>query len=242
MKRALDGYLSRRHPGRDRSAAPARHGYRRRHRRAILFDLDGTLLDSAALIVTAFQETCRTHLDREVDRATVLNGWSQTIRQRFSAIAPDRADALVQDYLARYLTLHDSLIRMFPGIPEVLEALHRRGYALGIVTSKRRVTTQAAVRAFHLDRWCTTVVVDEDVSRPKPDPEPVRTAALRLGVEPRDALMVGDTPVDVTAGRRAGAGTAAALWDPVSLGDVLAECPDHRLERPEDLLPLCPPR
>ncbi len=131
---------------------------------------------------------------------------------------------------------------MFPGIPEVLEALHRRGYALGIVTSKRRVTTQAAVRAFHLDRWCTTVVVDEDVSRPKPDPEPVRTAALRLGVEPRDALMVGDTPVDVTAGRRAGAGTAAALWDPVSLGDVLAECPDHRLERPEDLLPLCPPR
>lgn len=81
MKRAPDGY------------------------RAILFDLDGTLLDSAALIITAFQETCRTHLDREVDRATVLNGWSQTIRQRFSAIAPDRADALVQDYLARYLNL-----------------------------------------------------------------------------------------------------------------------------------------
>ncbi len=210
--------------------------------RAILFDLDGTLLDSADLIVAAFQETCRIHLRREIDRATILAGWAQPIRRRFHAIAPERDEELALDYLERYLALHDRLARLFPGVAEVLEALSGRGYALGIVTSKRRATTRAAIEAFQLDRWFHTIVADEDVARHKPDPEPVRTAADRLGVPPHAALMVGDTSLDIAAGRQAGAGTAAALWDPAISSQVLTEEPDHRLRWPADLLILCPPR
>jgi pyrophosphatase PpaX len=208
--------------------------------RAVLFDLDGTLIDSAELIMTAFEDTVRANLHQAIDRTEILGMWSRPIRERFHALAPDQAEALAQDYLRRYLALHDQHARLFPGIPHVLHTLHRRGYAMGIVTSKRRATTQAAVLRFQLDRWCSVIVTDEDVPRHKPDPEPVRTAATRLGVPMAEALMVGDSPLDVVAGRRAGTGTAAALWGTVEASALLAEAPDHQLAHPGELLALCP--
>jgi pyrophosphatase PpaX len=208
--------------------------------RAVLFDLDGTLLDSAELIMTAFEATVQANLHQTIDRAEILGMWSRPIRERFHALAPDRDEMLAQDYLRRYLALHDQYARLFPGIPLVLETLQERGYAMGIVTSKRRATAQAAVHAFRLDRWCTAIIADEDVARHKPDPEPVLAAASRLGVPVAEALMVGDSPLDIAAGRRAGARTAAALWGTVEASPLLAEAPDHRLTHPEDLLTLCP--
>lgn len=215
------------------AAAPRRY-------RAVLFDLDGTLLDSADLIITAFVDTCRALLGRTFDRDETLRTWSWPVRARFHALAPDRADELTQAYLRRYLELHDRYASLFPGVPDVLDGLRARGYSLGIVTSKRRATTTAAVRAFGLDRWCSVIVVDEDVRRHKPDPEPVNLAARLLGVAASGALMVGDSAEDIAAGRGAGAGTAAALWGTMRLDDLLGEEPDHRLERPETLLTICP--
>ncbi len=207
---------------------------------AVLFDLDGTLIDSAELIMTAFEATVQANLHQTIDRTAILGMWSRPIRERFRALAPDRDEVLAQDYLRRYLALHDRYARLFPGVADVLEALRVRGYAMGIVTSKRRATTEAAVSGFHLDRWCTVIITDEDVTRHKPDPEPVRAAASQLGVSVAEALMVGDSPLDIAAGHRAGAGTAAALWGTVEASPLLAEAPDHRLARPEDLLPICP--
>ncbi len=207
----------------------------------VLFDLDGTLLDSAELIMTAFEATVQANLHQTIDRAEILGMWSRPIRERFHALAPDRDEMLAQDYLRRYLALHDRYARLFPGIPRVLETLQERGYAMGIVTSKRRATAQAAVREFRLDRWCTAIIADEDVARHKPDPEPVLAAASRLGVPVAEALMVGDSPLDIEAGRRAGARTAAALWGTVEASPLLGEAPDFGLAHPEDLLAICPP-
>jgi pyrophosphatase PpaX len=207
--------------------------------RAVLFDLDGTLLDSADLIVTSFVDTCRVLLGRTLDREETLRTWSWPVRAKFQALAPGRADELTREYLRRYLELHDRRARLFPGVPDVLTALRERGYRLGIVTSKRRATTDAAVRAFRLDHWCTAIVVDEDVRRHKPDPEPVALGARRLGIAAHEALMVGDSAEDIAAGRGAGTATAAALWGTMRLDDVLEERPDHRLERPDALLNVC---
>jgi pyrophosphatase PpaX len=210
--------------------------------RAVLFDLDGTLLDSAELIITAFQDTCRHILHREIDRDTILREWARPIRERFHALAPDQDEALSQEYLRRYLALHGQRARLFPGVTDTLDALRARGYAMAIVTSKRRATTQAALDAFHLDRWCSVVIADEDVTRHKPDPEPVRLASERLGLWPDAALMVGDTPFDIASGRAAGADTAAALWGTVDADGLRAAAPGHELAHPADLLPLCPPQ
>lgn len=207
---------------------------------AVLFDLDGTLLDSARLITIAFEDTVRAHLRAEVDRAEAMRTWSLPIRDRFRLLAPGRDEFLARAYVRRYLALHDRYAHLFPGVADVLETLRVRGYVMGIVTSKRRATTQAAVSAFRLDRWCAVVITEEDIPRPKPDPAPVRTAAARLGVPLGRALMVGDSPVDIVAGRNAGAGTAAALWGTLEAKSLLAEAPHHRLDRPEDLLTICP--
>jgi len=215
------------------NATPPR-GYR-----AVLFDLDQTLLDSADLMVTAFVDTCRALLGRTLDREETLRSWSWPVRARFHELAPEHADELTVEYLRRYLAEHDRRARLFPGVPSVLDALCARGYRLGIVTSKRRATTEAAVRAFGLDRWCGVIVVDEDVRRHKPDPEPVVLALHRLGIAPRDALMVGDSGEDISAGRGAGAATAAALWGAMRVEEVLRAQPDHRLEQPEVLLTVC---
>jgi pyrophosphatase PpaX len=206
--------------------------------RAVLFDLDQTLLDSADLVVTAFVDTCRALLGRTLDPEETLRSWSWPVRARFERLAPGRGDELTHEYLRRYLEDHDRRARLFPGVPEVLDALCARGYRLGIVTSKRRSTTEAAVRAFRLARWCGVIVVDEDVRRHKPDPEPVALALRRLGVAPAEGLMVGDSAEDITAGREAGAATAAALWGAMRVDEVLGAGPDHELDRPENLLSL----
>lgn len=207
---------------------------------AILFDLDGTLLDSAELIITAFQETCRFHLGLDIDRGLILRAWARPIRERFHALAPDRDEELSQDYLERYVALHDRYARLFPGVPQTLQALSDRGYPMAIVTSKRRATTRAALDAFDLARWCSAVIVDEDTRRHKPDPEPVHAAAGQLGVTAAETLMVGDTPFDVAAGRDAGAATAGALWGAVDADALRAHRPDYMLTQPEDLLTICP--
>lgn len=212
-----------------------------RHR-AVLLDLDGTLLDSADLIMSAFEATLEANLHVSIDRAEIRASWSRPIRERFRLFAPDQEEMLAQDYIQRYLALHDERARLFPGVPEVLETLRRRGYAMAIVTSKRRATTQAAIQRFALNRWCTVVVADEDVVRHKPYPDPIHAAAERLGLSAADTLMVGDSPLDIASGRSAGATTAAALWGTVEAPAVLAEIPDHRLAAPRDLLALCPTR
>jgi pyrophosphatase PpaX len=212
-----------------------------RRYQAVLFDLDGTLIDSAELIIAAFQETIRSALGREVSRSEIMGLWSRPIRERFHAFAPERDEAMAQDYLRRYLALRPRYARLFPGVSTVLEALRGRDYVLGIVTSKRRATASAEVLGFGLDRWCAVTIADEDVSQHKPDGEPVRLAAARLGVSPAGALMVGDSCVDIEAGRNAGAGTAAALWGTVDRASLLDAHPEYRLERAEDLLAVCPP-
>lgn len=210
--------------------------------RAVLFDLDGTLLDSADLIITAFRETCQARLGMDVDREDVLAAWSLPIRHRFRALVPghDEED-LARDYLRRYLRLHDTHARLFPSVPHVLDALRARGYRLAVVTSKRRATTQAAVHAFGLARWFSVLVTDDDVAFPKPDPEPVRMAGRQLGIPLGETLMVGDSPLDIAAGLAAGALTAGALWGTMDAKALADAGPDHLLDRPEDLLTLCPP-
>lgn len=207
--------------------------------RAILFDLDGTVLDSAELIITAFRQTCRARLGRDIDRGAILRAWSLPIRQRFRALAPDQdEEELAREYLRRYLALHDRHARLYPAIPRVLDGLRERGYPLGVVTSKRRTTTRAAVDTFGLDRWFSVYITDEDVTRHKPDPEPVKAAASRLGVPPAEVLMVGDSPLDVAAGKAAGAWTAGALWGAVDPRALRAAGPTYLVEEPEELLSL----
>ena len=130
----------------------------------------------------------------------------------------------------------EQLVRPFRGSLETLDTLLSRGFRLAIVTSRHRESTLRGIDLCGLTDRFQEIVTPEDVASPKPHPEPVFLALERLGVEPAEAVFVGDSPHDMAAGREAGTLTAAALWGPFARDVLEAERPTHLLARPTDLL------
>ena len=180
--------------------------------RAVLFDLDGTLIDSGGMILASFRHATRTVLAREIpDEELVAAVGGTTIHDQMRTFDPDRVDDLVAAYREHNGPLHDEL-EAFPGVEELLAHLSAQGRKLGVVTSKRRKTVELAFRVLPIARFFSAVVTADDTARHKPDPEPVRLALDRLGADASDAAFVGDSPFDVVAGRAAGVFTVGVTW------------------------------
>jgi len=207
--------------------------------RTVLFDLDGTLIDSAELILDSYRHTMRVHLGRVLPDSEWLRTMGQPLEAQFLDFARDADEA--RDMLATYVqhnaAMHDRLLRPFPGIREYVEGLRVRGFRLGIVTSKRRRSALRGLATCGFDiAWFDAVVTASDVRRFKPDPEPVRRALEGLDEEePGRSLFVGDSVHDLRAGRAAGTRTAAALWGPYTRDELSPAAPDHWLEVVEAL-------
>ncbi|MDR7555292.1 MAG: HAD-IA family hydrolase [Armatimonadota bacterium] len=209
--------------------------------RCVLFDLDGTLLDSYRLISEAFRHACQEVLGRDLTEEEITADWGAPLRRRFErlpGVRPEQVRPLMDAYLTAYEAAHDRLARLFPGVPEMLDALRARGCRMAIVTSKRRRTTDLAVRAFGLDRWIDVVVTEQDTPRPKPAPDPIWHALHALGATPADALLVGDGVFDIEAARRAGVRAVAALWGSREAGRLRAAGPDYEAAHPADVVAL----
>jgi len=204
-------------------------------RMVVLFDLDGTLVDSFALIVEAFRHACRTVLGREATREEVLAHWGKPLRARFAPLGPDRVELLLQAY-TRYYTANLHRVRPFPRVPEMLAELRRRGIRIGVVTSKRGSTTEDTLQGAGLRPLVDAVTTADDVRDPKPAPDPILLALHRFRALPKDAWMVGDGPFDVEAGRAAGVRTIAALWGTREQDALLASRPDYAAETPDDVV------
>lgn len=202
---------------------------------ALLFDLDGTLVDSRALVIQASLEALRRGAGVAVSAEEIEQTLSWTVTDRFRKFAPDRA----RDLVALYNTLYTADIaaaRPFPGIPEMLAALRDRGIPCAVVTSRRRVTAEPVLRQHHLLPFFRVVISEEDVTAAKPAPDPVLTALSRLGASARDAVMIGDSVLDMQSGCSAGARTGAALWGSSERDALLASAPDYVLETPDAVM------
>lgn len=209
---------------------------------AVLFDLDGTLLDTAPDFVTAINamiaERQGTAADEAQVRIAVSHGSAGLIASIFK-LASDHADfePLRQTLLANYRQCLADRTRPFPGITAVLEALQKAGIPWGIVTNKPAEYTDAIISRLPWPVAPRAVICPDHVSRTKPDPEGVLLACSQLGIAPDRALLVGDHQRDIESGRRAGAITVAARYgylaadeDPVSWGA------DHVIDRADQLL------
>jgi pyrophosphatase PpaX len=206
----------------------------------ILFDLDGTLIDSGPIIMASMRHASVTVLGLEPDeeRVRAAIGGPGLIAQ-MRDLDPNRVDELVAVYRAHNEPLHATL-EAFEGIFELLGELRRRGHRLGIVTAKRVSTVHLAFERFPLLRELTEVLVGaEDTERHKPDPDPVLEALRRLGARPDDAVYVGDSPFDIRAGKSAGALAVAVGWGGIHPDErLLAEEPDALVRHPQELLEL----
>jgi len=204
----------------------------------VLFDLDGTLIDSGPIILASMQHAVRTVLGREIadeELASTIGGQGLVVQMQ--ALDPERVDELVEAYREHNDPLHDTL-EAFDGILDVLPRLRAEGRRLGIVTAKRHRTVSLALDRFpRLADQFDVVVAHEDTERHKPDPDPVLAAIERLDGEPSGAAYVGDSPFDIQAAKAAGAFAVAVGWGGIHSDErLLAEEPDALVHSPEDLL------
>ena len=205
----------------------------------VLFDLDGTVVDTVELIVDSFRHATRTVLGVALPDEVITAGVGRPLMEQMRRLSPERAEELYRVYREYNHLRHDELIREYEGVREMLDALRAAGRRLGIVTSKSADTAAMAFRAVDLGDRFDAVVTASDTAAHKPSPQPLLLCLERLGASPGGALYVGDSPVDIEAGRAAGMATAAVSWGVFSREDLLAARPDHWVESPAELLALC---
>jgi pyrophosphatase PpaX len=204
----------------------------------VLFDLDGTLIDSGPIILASMQHAVRTVLGREIPPAELaLTIGGQGIVAQMNAIDAEHADALLEAYKEHNDGLHETL-EAFEELLAVLPRLKAEGRKLGIVTAKRQRTVGLALDRFPaLASALDLVVAHEDTERHKPDPDPVLLAVEKLGGAPGDAVYVGDSPFDIGAAKAAGVYSIAVGWGGIHPDErLLAEEPDAFVRTPEELL------
>ena len=206
----------------------------------VLFDLDGTLIDSGAMILASFRHATRAVLARDVpDEELVAAVGGATIHEQMRSFDPDRVDELVEAYREHNLPLHDEL-EAFEGVEDLLAELAGEGRKLGIVTSKRRRTVRRAFDVLDIERFFSAVVTAEDTTNHKPHPEPVELALSLLAADARESAFVGDSPFDVGAGKAAGLFTVGVSWGGLHseerLRDAGADVVVHTREELRDVL------
>lgn len=208
--------------------------------RGILFDLDGTLVDTLDLILASFRHTMSSHLGHAPPDHRWLETLGRPLRIQLQSFArsEEELELMFDTYLAHNQEHHQALVRPYPGMRDALRTLDEQGYRLAVVTSKIRPNTQRELASVELDDFFQVVITADDVESPKPHPAPVLMAVSQLGLTPDEALLIGDSVFDLRAGRAAGVDTAAALWGPFDYEQLANEKPDFWLERISSLLKL----
>jgi pyrophosphatase PpaX len=202
----------------------------------VLFDFDGTVVDSGAMILASFRHATKTVLDRELSDDELLAAVGTPLHHQMRLIDAERADELVSVYRAHNEPLHDAL-QACDGMLDVLAELKHEGRRLGIVTAKRGATVDLAFAVLPLRDYFDVVVAAEDVARHKPAPDPLLLALERLGAESDEAVYVGDSPFDIAAARAAGVHSVAVTWGGIYTEEALrAERPDTVVSTPQELL------
>ena len=203
---------------------------------AVLFDLDGTLIDSIGLLLA-----CVRHAFEGRDRFPTEEEWIATLgtplRAQLSAYIDndEEIEAVTSRYRKFQREQHDILTTDYPGVRETLAELQRRGHPMGVVTSKSNEMMDRGLEWLGALEMMGTRIGMNSCELHKPDPTPVRIALHELGYEPHEALFVGDSPHDIKSGNAAGVITVAALWGPFTREQLEPHKPAEYLERITDL-------
>src|SRR5436853_5817470 len=202
----------------------------------VLFDLDGTVVDSGAIILASMRHATREVLGRDFEDAELLQAvGGPGLEAQMAVFAPDRVDELVRVYRAHNEPLHDDLEACL-GMEDVLIRLHEGGRRLGVVTAKRRSTVELAFARVPVAHLFETVVGGDETEKHKPDPEPLLLAAARMGAKPVVCAYVGDSPFDIRAAKSAGMHAVAVTWGGIHTRERLVpEGPDAIVDSADEL-------
>jgi phosphoglycolate phosphatase len=200
-----------------------------------LFDVDGTLVDSAADICAAVQHVLATTRRNDVSNDFLRLYIGRHLLDLFQDLLPElnrgQMDQMIAEYRRVYLARNHTSTRPYPGVAEALAALPGRK---STATTKGTPTTRSVLELFGLLPYFEHVQ-GTDGFPAKPEPDVIFASLKVLGVKPEDCLLVGDAPADMEAGRRAGVKTCAVLWGYGKREDMARWEPDYWIEHPSEL-------
>lgn len=181
--------------------------------RTILFDLDGTILDTNELIITSFLESLKAYVPEGFSREHIIPSMGQRLEDQMKLFSGlDEVDHLIKAYREVMFRLHDELVKPFDYVNEVLKNLHNEGVQIGVVTTKMRLTTEKGLKFTGIYDYIDAIVSIDDVTHAKPHPEPVQKAMQLLGADPSTTIMVGDSTVDMQSAAAAGVIGVGVSW------------------------------
>lgn len=205
---------------------------------ALLFDFDGTLLDTNELIIQTFIAVLGEHFPGRYEREDILHFIGPSLEQTFESIDVERAVELTAQYRAINKQLHDELITEYDGVTETLRLLKARGIKMAIVSTKRSANIKRGLALMGIDEVFEHIISLDEVKNPKPDPEPILLALEKLGASKDEALMIGDNYHDIEGGKNAGVRTAGVAWSIKGEAFLASYEPDFMLQHISDLLEL----
>lgn len=208
--------------------------------RTVLFDLDGTILDTNELIFRSFEHVWQ-RLDYDVTREKMVPYMGGKLHDMFRDLTGTDdagAEEMIRIYREYNLAFHDELVVAFPHVKEVLGRLSEAGIRMGVVTTKIRKTSEMGLKLCGLFDFMETLVTLDDVNKAKPDPEPVLLALKRMGANAAETVMVGDSPGDILSAKGAGVASVAVGWTLKSKEELMQYEPNYWIDDLRELLPI----
>jgi pyrophosphatase PpaX len=202
----------------------------------VLFDLDGTVVDSGAIILASLRHATQTVLGETIpDERLLATVGGSGLASQMRDFDPERVEELVRVYTEHNRPLHAELAAC-DGMLDLLEDLKADGRKLGIVTAKRKTTVQLAFDTIPIEHLFDVVVAGDETERQKPHPEPLLRALAQVSAQATTAAYVGDSPFDIQAAKAGGLTAIAATWGRIHNRERLEqEEPDHIVETTEEL-------
>ena len=206
--------------------------------KAVIFDMDGTLVSSLPIIYHCENEISRKYLKASLTLEDVISKFGPPARTIITGMTQNLPDAVqskaVSDYYECYRT-HVNRALVFPGIPELLRKIRSSGRRLALFTGVEKNMMEYTLNPFKLSEFFEARITADDIQKSKPDPEGINLALSRLKIDANESMYIGDSPADIIAGKGAGVLTGAALWSPENRGDPSAEHPDHEFRSVQQL-------
>jgi len=203
----------------------------------VLFDLDGTLIDTNKIIIQSFQYTFETHFPNiKMDVDKILTFIGPTLQQTFSEYTNDPfvIQDMITSYRKHYVENEMGLFEIYPNVIEVVTTLKEEGYNLGIVTSKFKEAAWPSFTHYDLDKLFDVFISLDEVEIPKPDRNPIDLALSRFG-NTKGAIMIGDNKSDILAGKNAGIYSAGVAWSIKGSAYLMQANPDFMLADMKDI-------
>lgn len=202
----------------------------------LLFDFDGTLLDTNELIIRSYQHVLDKHYPGKYKRSDILPFLGPPLKDAFSTVDPQRVEEFTEEYRTWNKGMHDELASEFDGVSETMQLLKAAGLKMAIVSTKRNDMVLRGLGLLDVEGVFDVIIGVDDVTKAKPDPEPILLALERLGVTADEALMIGDNYHDIEGGKNAGVRTAGVAWSAKGEAFLQTFHPDYMLQHISDLL------